>query len=353
MLKKVFITCKLINQDAFYFTRPVADIDEVEEVIVFRDNQGMKYKKVKYISPNIKIHSFCNIIIRFFQMLFSKKRNLKLIIGIYEIPHGMLAVIIGKILNTPSVVCIIGNPAYTPIRKGFRKKITYIILKKATYITTTGNNSKAFLINEGFSSDKIKVLPNSIDVDYFHPSTILKKYDLITVGRISPEKQLNIFVEVVEKLAKNNKNIKAAIAGSGPEFNIIQTVIIEKGLENNITMLGFVEGDNLRDLFSQGKIYLSCSQTEGFPRTIIQSLACGTPCVSSNVGDLTDTIIEGVNGYLVNDSCDVKNYVEKITCLLNSSEIYKSFSNKGREIVSEKYSYIASTKLWESILSEL
>jgi glycosyltransferase involved in cell wall biosynthesis len=353
MSKYIYLTCKLINQDAHYFTRPVADLKDIKQVLVFRDQLGIDYSKVKFITPFVKTISVLNLIIRFFQMIFSSNKGIKLIIGIYEIPHGLLAVLVGKLKKIPSVVCIIGNPAYTPIRKGLRKKFTYLILRHATYVTTTGNNSRNFLIAEGFSPNKIKVLPNSIDVTYFIPSGIEKKYDIITVGRVSSEKQIDVFVETIEKLTKYNKNIKAAIAGIGPEFEIIKDMISNKNLTKNIDMLGFVEGDNLKRLFNQGKVYLSCSQTEGFPRTIIQSLACGTPCVSSNVGDIEDTIKEGYNGFLVEDSNNTDAYVEKILILLNSNETYENFSIKGRNMVCEKYSFEASTLLWNSILKEL
>lgn len=348
----IFLTCKLFNGDALYFLKPISNISKVENVYVFRDAKGFDCEKVKYILPFKSLRKL-KFIFRFFQMLFYKRKNLRLIIGIYEIPHGLIAMIVGKLLRKPVVVCIIGNPAYTPLRKGFRKKLTYFILRNANYITTTGTNSRNFLIKEGFVEEKIHILPNTIDVEYFIPKQIPKKYDIITLGRISPEKQLLVFVEVINLLRKDFPAIKVGIGGRGPQKDEIVNRIKELNLQDNIEILGFIQEDNLVDFFNSGKIFLSCSETEGFPRTVIQSVSCGTPCVSSNVGDMNDLVIDEYSGFLVHNSKDENEYYDKIIKLLNNSELYVNFVKNGLNLVKNKYSYDAGSNTWMEITKKL
>ena len=349
----IFLTCRLFDGDAFYFTKPIADIDIVNKVVVFRDKKGIELSKIEYITSAFKRFRKFGFIFRVFQMLLKKTKQLKLIIGIYEIPHGLIAMFIGKILRKPVVVCIIGNPAYTPLRKGLRKKLTYLILRNIKFITTTGNNSRRFLIGEGFPEAKIFILPNSIDINYFKPLEIFKKYDLITIGRISPEKQLNILIEVVYSLKNVFPNIKVGIGGRGPDSEQIKKRIIELELGENIEMLGYVEDNKIVDFFNSGKIFMSCSETEGFPRTVIQAVSCGTPCVVSNVGDMSDLIINDESGFLINDSVDVDSYVEKILELLGNDKKYQDFIKNGLLVVKNKFSHEAASKMWCEIIKTI
>jgi glycosyltransferase involved in cell wall biosynthesis len=352
MKNNIYLTCKLFDWDAFYFTAPLTEINTIEKVIVFRNTTGIKANKIEYVTPLKKYFGQLNFIFRIFQMVWRGRKNVRLIIGIYEIPHGLIAMLAGKILRRPTVVCIIGNPAYTPLRKGIRKKITYWILRNVNYITTTGTNSKSFLVSEGFDKNKIFILPNSIDVHHFVFLNTEKKYDLITLGRISPEKQIPIFIETIEKIKQSIPNIKAAIAGKGPDFEKIKMMIVEKKLQDNIDMLGYLPDEQLVSFFNSGKIFISCSETEGFPRTVIQSIACGTPCIASEVGDMVDLIIEQHTGFLISDSRDVNAYSEKIVFLLQNSDKYIKMRENGIDLVHLKYSHKAATTMWQQLIKK-
>ena len=93
----------------------------------------------------------------------------------YEIPHGLIAFFIGKIKGIPSCINFIGNPAYSKIRRGFRKRVTVYLLKNIDYVTVCGQNSKSVLMDWGVHENKIGVLPNSADPNVFFKKTIKKK----------------------------------------------------------------------------------------------------------------------------------------------------------------------------------
>lgn len=275
-------------------------------------------------------------------------------VGIYEIPHGLFAMVAGKLRSKPVVVNIIGNPGYSLIRKGLRKWVTYWILRNVNIITTTGSVSRRFLINEGFSPAKLFVLPNSIDVNWFIPKkNINKEYDIINIGRLSPEKRLLDFVKIIALIQKEKPDIQVAIAGMGPEKENIQKEIKHHNLTENIKLLGFVDNRGIVDFFNSGRVFVMCSETEGFPRTIIQSLSCGIPCVVSEVGDLTDLIIHGKTGFCIKSPEIHKEFAAYAIQLLNDSEIYDRISNEGLNHVRESYSHNTATQVWSNIINEL
>jgi glycosyltransferase involved in cell wall biosynthesis len=347
---KISLTCKLDPAGAYGFIKPISDIKEITEIHVFRDSEALECEKVVY-HTSIK-NVFWKQLSKLFKMFRIVDKEFSLSIGIYEIPHGLLAFIIGKIYKIPTVISIIGNPAYTNIRKGIRKKITYYMYKRIHAVTVTGTKSKQVVVNNGIQEDKVYVLPNSIDVEKISPiNSSDKEYDLISLGRLSPEKELCNLLKIVAILRQSMPNIKLGIAGNGPEFDLLDRQIIENDLVSNVKLLGFV--DNIVEFYNNGKIFVLTSNTEGLPRSIIEAMACGIPCVASDVGDMEDIIDDGLSGYLIQNYTNLNDYADKIIILLNNNEEYIKMSEKSINKIRNNYSYEAATRVWEEIIRKI
>jgi glycosyltransferase involved in cell wall biosynthesis len=347
----IFIIIKCGLQDAFNFISQVVKVEIVEKVIVFRDEESIQAPKVEYKSSRLKRIRILNQICRFFQVIKARKYFPAMIIGIYEIPHGFIAVLAGKILDCPSIVSVIGNPAYTKIRRGLRMRITKWILQHATYVTVTGTKSKEFLVSKGISEKKIRILPNTLDFSKFKVfENESKKFDIISLGRISAEKHVELIVEIVAKLKEYMPNVKAAIAGKGSELAEIRNLISKLKLEKNIELPGYVPDDKLVEFYNSGRIFVLTSETEGFPRTIIQAAACGLPVIASDVGDISDIIDHCYNGFLVKNFWDVEEYSKRIIQLMTDENMYNSFSKKLYEKVHNEFAVERASDVWCEIL---
>ncbi len=340
----VSINCKLSIDDAWYFIEPLTNVDSIKKIHVYRDETSVTSEKVMYHPSGTRYNSFIRLITRFFKMLMHSD-TIDVYIGIYEIPHGLMAYLISIIKRKPFILCIISNPGYTKLRKGLRLTLTQYLMRKSLFITTTGSKSREYLIKQGFNPDKIKILPNSINVDFFKPVEVEKKYDILNLGRLSPEKRIVEFVEIISEVKKSFPTIKVAIAGKGPDRNRIEQRIKELALEENIALVGYINNAHLINFYNSSKIFVMCSETEGFPRTIIQSIACGVPCISTDVGDISDLISDNRSGFLI-EEFDTKKVADKITILLSDIDLYTSFRTKGLCDVREKYAHSKAIKIW-------
>jgi glycosyltransferase involved in cell wall biosynthesis len=349
----VLLTCKLFDKDAFRFSQPIADLENINKLYVFRDQEAADYPNIEYITPPVKKPAVIKFMYRISQMLLLRVKKIRLIIGIYEIPHGLIAVLVGLLRRKPSVLCIIGNPAYTPVRSGLRKKVTDLIINKASFVTTTGTSSKSFLVNEGVPEYKIFILPNSIDIAYFQPNSLEKEFDIISIGRLSPEKRILDFIEIVNIIRKTIPGIKVAIGGDGPQRTEIENRIADLNLHDTITMKGYIKDEELVEFYNKSKLFLLCSETEGFPRTVIEAMACGIPCISTNVGDVSDLIQDNITGGLVHNISDLKSFADKSIHLLNDKAYYDQISSNALQLVSLKCSHLAAQETWNSILKTI
>jgi len=349
---KISLNCKLTPYGAYIFIKPLFSIKEIEKIFVFRDDVAVEHHKIVYREPRFKKFKLISQAYKLFQMFLLVPRDTRMSVGIYEIPHGLFAFIIGKIKKIPTTLCIISNPNNKNIWKGLRKTVTYFMLRRVNAITVTGSKSKKILETQGINTSKIHILPNSIDTEHFKQQLHVKKnYDIITLGSLLPGKNLLTFICIISLLKIIKPDIKVGIAGDGPERNNIIRKINELSLNNEIEFLGYIE--NVNQFYNKGKVFVSTSLTEGLPRTVIEAMACGIPCVVSNVGDMEDLIKNGINGFLIDDPYDKISFVNSINILLSDQAIYKRFSKKAWEGTNNLYSIDAAIAVWKNIIRDI
>lgn len=336
------------TSESFVFIKPFLQIDKIEQIKIFGEGELKKNNKIIYFVDKIKKPKVLKLIYRLYTII-KNSSDCEYIIGIYEIPHGFLAFIASIVLRKKSVLCIIGNPAYSEVRHGLHLFLMKTLIRYMSIVTVTGTKSKDVLIKWHFNENKIFVLPNAIDTDLFIPDNRAKMYDIISLGRLSKEKEIINLLKIVKQIHSNLLPIKVAIAGRGPENKRIKKYIETNEMGSFVDLIGYVE--NKVEFFNSGKIFVLTSSTEGLPRTVIESMSCGVPCIVSNVGDISDLIENGKNGYLIHDYSDLKSFIEEIMELLNSKEKCHTFGENARSFVLKKYSFNSSLNLWKVILN--
>jgi len=125
-----------------------------------------------------------------------------------------------------------------------------------------------------------------------HPipnNTTAKKIDLLGAGNLTALKDYSTFIAVVEKLLPSFPEIKAEIAGDGPEKEAIRTLIREKGLGNNITLLGHLGREEVLEKMAESKVFLHPSQYESFGLVFSEARSLGIPIVSKQVGQAEES----------------------------------------------------------------
>lgn len=351
-IENLLVTLKLMESSVKTLMAPILSLDTVSSITVVRNTVGPNLEKIKYVCPPRTISKvpLLNIISRLFLIIYQGKKNKPpFIIGYYLMPHGVLTFIAACILRVPSCICIIGD-IYKHSKIPFFGKPLMYILKKSDIVTVTGAKSRNFLISKGVSEEKIYILPNTIDVERFKPLASDKKYDILSLGRLSKEKRLDILLHIISRLKENGHDLKVAIVGDGDERERLVSLSKELSLEKYVEFIGFSK--EVEKYYESSKIFLLTSEREGLPLTIVEAMSCGVPVVSSNVGDIEDIISDGKNSFLVESFDDIDSYIEKISMLIKDRELYSKISAEASK-VRIIYSFSNATKVWEEILSKI
>lgn len=198
---------------------------------------------------------------------------------------------------------------------------------------------------------KCVYIPHSLDV---YPENVspLDNKNLVSVGRLSPEKGFLELIDVFKEICDFDNEVKLYIAGDGEQRELIEEKIKKLKLEDSIKLLGFMQKDELEKVYLHSSIYLMTSFTESFGLVLLEAGSYGIPAVVFDSAQGAKEIIQnGKNGYLIanrNRSLMVK----KVIDLLNDSNLRKSMGTCARKAC-EKYSFDSIEKKWKKFVNEL
>jgi glycosyltransferase involved in cell wall biosynthesis len=300
---KVLMTCGLLETYVRTTLTPLIRVPRVERVWAVRTWPGPEMPKVEYISPpRLVSRGLVGKLLKPFVMFAAAcRRRADLVFGVYLHPHGMTAIAVARLFRKPSVLSIIGSDLHIYLRgRPLWRAVMLPFVRAADVVTVTGRESLDELAALGIPRDRLYVLPNSVDLDRFAPrDDIPKEYDLIFVARLVPGKQPRRFLDLVAEVRRRRGEVRAVVLGDGPEMAATLAYAESLGLRERVSFPGLV--DNVEDYLFRSRLFVLPTLGEGLPRSAVEAMACGVPCVISDVGNVRDLVQDGENGILVPD----------------------------------------------------
>ncbi len=183
-----------------------------------------------------------------------------------------------------------------------RLLIAKIVLPHADSIRVVSRRLADSLAKLKVKSEKIVIVPIYVDTGKLvqEPVTIdlhqefPGKFIILAVGRLVKEKNLNLLIETVSRLTKENHQVALAIVGGGKEENNLKSDVRRLKLEDKVKFYGWQE--NLGTFYKTADVLVITSQAEGYNRTAIEAMSCGLPVIMTDVGLAGEIIKDGFNG---------------------------------------------------------
>lgn len=166
---------------------------------------------------------------------------------------------------------------------------------RLNYICLTEFNKKKLLNLKQIKEEKVFVKPNFVPKAERILSYQERENQFVYVGRLDKLKGVDLLLHAWKKL--NVEDWKLVLCGTGPLEEWCKAYIKENSLKN-VEFKGFVENARAREIIGKSKaLILPTRWYEGFPMTIAESYAVGTPVIGSNLGNTGDLIAEGNTGW--------------------------------------------------------
>jgi glycosyltransferase involved in cell wall biosynthesis len=208
-----------------------------------------------------------------------------------------------------------------------------------------------YAVAQGFSGRNMLVISNGIDTERFQPDVkarrqVRKEWGLGDdlkviglVGRLDPMKDHSTFIKAAAHLIHERKDVRFICVGDGPAS--YRQELIRSCEELNVSECFIFTGalGDMPGIYNAMDIVVSSSYGEGFSNVIGEAMACGVPCVVTDVGD--SSLIVGENGHVVppKNPQALKIAIERLLDDINSS------GNHGEKIRQRVVSHFSIPKL--------
>lgn len=197
-------------------------------------------------------------------------------------------------------------------------------------IAATGQEKEDLMRYYGAAAERVRIIPCGVNMDTFRPvdkKEAKKQLGLngskaiIFVGRIEPLKGIDRLLMAMTYL-QNGRRPRLLIVGGGEnsrqEIERLRKLAGELQIDDSIDFLGLIKQSELPLFYSAADVCVVPSHYESFGLVALESLACGTPVVSTKVGGAESIIRHGETGFLVGDN-EPHSLAEKIMQVLSQS----------------------------------
>ena len=177
----------------------------------------------------------------------------------------------------------------------------------------------------------VEFIGNFVGVNFFSvPRRKQKKFDLGTVSRLSPEKNLGLLLHLVASLSRTSaRAISCVIVGDGPDKEFLVQLAEQLDLSKNVTFLPWTPRSELPGVLDEIRCFAITSRHEGFPTTILESHARGLPALVTKTSGFCPSFVNGFGlptGFVF-DEDDLGSFsvLKSIHSMIDRHESYESF----------------------------
>ncbi|HSY27827.1 MAG TPA: glycosyltransferase family 4 protein [Burkholderiaceae bacterium] len=223
----------------------------------------------------------------------------------YFYPDGVAAVILGRYFNKPVVITARGSDISLIPKHRVARALIRWAAAKAQGVITVCNALKTEMTELGVDGDKITPLRNGVDLQLFHPSdrndmrkTLgLDNFTLVSVGHLVPVKGHHLIIGALPLLP----DVRLLIIGSGVEREKLETLARNLKVSERVTFLGSLPQTELAKFYCAADALVLASSREGWANVLLESMACGTPVVASNVWGTPEVVASSDAGILMRE----------------------------------------------------
>lgn len=206
-------------------------------------------------------------------------------------------------------------------------------------VTTQELGRRILNTYDNIDENKINVISNGVDTEFFYPFEVEKKNQMIYAGNIGYAQDLENVILSMKRIIKKF-DLKFLIVGDGDIKNSLETLTIREGLSDHVEFTGLVPREEIPLMFSESLIGIAAlkkmpSLEYAVPTKAYEYMACGIPFVGCGNGEISSLAEKSGGGIIADNSADV--IADTIMDLLDNPQRMSEMGVHGREFVKEKY----------------
>ena len=278
---------------------------------------------------NIDIVCFQDPVSSFFSILFLKVRRAEVKIVVET--HG-------DFIETLSLEKNLGLPS-------LYKKLFYIMAKysigKSNIIRAVSSSTEQQVLDIDSSKSVVR-FPAWIDFKDFQniePKPLSKdKFNILFIGSVTDRKKPHMIIEAIQRI--NDKSYHLSIVGPAPNekyFKELKDLIDKSDLQNQVSLIGPVDRESVKDYYSTSNLMILPSISEGLARVIFESQVAMCPVLVTDAPGMSDIVIDGQTGYVF-ESNNLDSLSLKIEYIKNNYDEASLVAKNAKGFILSNYS---------------
>lgn len=225
--------------------------------------------------------------------------------GHFLYPDGVGAVLLARRLGLPVVISARGSDVNVKCQSQVMRAWVRWAAAHSSALITVSRALAEKLNRLDIRAPILEVVPNGVDLTLFRPfdrEPGLRAADgtkrvIASVGHLVPGKGHDIVIGAIASLP----DVTLLIVGSGPERARLQQQALRLGVASRVRFLGAVPHEQMPEIYNQADALALASANEGMPNVVLESLACGTRVVATDVGGVGEVMNSPSAGLLVQE----------------------------------------------------
>ena len=237
-------------------------------------------------------------------------------------------------------------------KSAWMRWVTRYTLKRSAFFTSDAKVSRERAVAYGMDPERTVIFPWGTDIEHFVPGKEERRKHVREPNRkseIGNPKSITLFcnrtwesiygVDVLAKafvrVATENQNVNLILLGGGSQGGKIRQVLMNGGVLDRVHFGGYVSQADLPRWYHMADLYISPSHVDGSSVSLMEALACGLPCLVSDIPGNREWIEDGVNGWLFRDG-DAEDLARGISSAIQNRKSFTKIGESARKTAEER-----------------
>lgn len=291
----------------------------------------------------------------------AKREKLDIIHAHYAVPHAVCAFLAKQMTGqSVKVVTTLHGTDITVL--GYDPSLKEVIrfaIESSDRVTAVSHSLAAQTYDLIKPNKKIDTIHNFVDERVYlredhevlrtHYGLLQDEKVVIHVSNFRKVKRVHDVIHVFKQISEQ-VNAKLLLIGDGPEKSVVCELVKKLGLTDRVLFLG--KQEKVEELYSISDLKLLLSEKESFGLVLLEAMACGVPCIGTDVGGIPEVIAHGETGFLV-PLGDVDGAAKHAITILKDNALHQQISMAAKSSVEANFSSDKIVREYEELYLEL
>jgi glycosyltransferase involved in cell wall biosynthesis len=225
---------------------------------------------------------------------------------------------------------------------------TRYTLARSTYFTSDAHVTRDTAVKYGMNPEKTVVFPWGVDLAQFTPknwSTAEPENGITLFCNRSwePNYGVDVLAKAFVKIARERPEVSLMLLGGGSQGQNIRQILARGGVEEQVTFPGYINNRELPRYYQMADLFISPSHVDGSSVSLMEALACGLPCLVSDIPANKEWVFDNQNGWLFRDG-DVDDLAAKILQAIEKRASLPQIGQNARAVAEERANWQTNFK---------